>query len=265
MSEEVSRGRVWFERFTIGGARADGLPASVLAADAPLDGLPVRWIAVVPAPQARFPRARSGEMGIDEAFGVAAAVRGVPPNSAIVALVDVPGQAFGIREEAIGLQRALAASVDAYVQARRSGHPVAALIVGKAISGAFLAHGMQAGWIGALDDPGVDVHVMSEPAVARVTRMQRSDLARIASEVPATARDIASFARLGAIDALFEVANPQAPSDEEYAAVARALGAALRDGSGLRPPGERLNRPAALQTRALARRVRGELAAAWDG
>lgn len=265
MSEDASRGLAWFERFAAGGVRVGGLPASVLAADAPLEGLPVRWIAVVPAPQARFPRARSGEMGIDEAFGVAAAVRGVPPSSAIVAVVDVPGQAFGIREEAIGLQRALAASVDAYVQARRSGHPIAALIVGKAISGAFLAHGMQAGWIGALNDPGIEVHVMSESAVARVTRMQRGDLARIASEVPATARDIASFARLGAIDALFEIADPQAPTDEEYAGIARALGAALRDGSGLRPPGERLDRPAAIHTRALARGVRGELAAGWDG
>ena len=265
MSADVSRGGAWFERFTVGGARVDGRPASVFAADAPLDGLPVRWIAVVPTPQARFPRARSGEMGIDEAFGVAAAVRGAPPSSALVALVDVPGQAFGIREEAIGLQRALAASVDAYVQARKSGHPIAALIVGKAISGAFLAHGMQAGWIGALDDPGVEVHVMSESAVARVTRMQRSDLARIASEVPATARDIASFAHLGPIDALFAVADPQAPTDQEYASVARALGAALRDGSGLRPPSERLDRPSAIQTRALARRVRGELAADWDG
>ena len=265
MIEEVSRGRAWFERFAADGTRVDGLPASVLAADAPLDGLPVRWIAVVPAAQARFPRARSGEMGIDEAFGVATAVRGVPPNSAIVALIDVPGQAFGVREEAIGLQRALAASVDAYVQARRSGHPVAAMIVGKAISGAFLAHGIQAGWIGALDDPGVEVHVMSESAVARVTRMQRSDLACIAGEVPATARDIGSFARFGAIDALFEFAYPQAPAPEEFASVARALGTALRDGSGLRPPGERLNRAAAIQTRALARRVRGELAAGWDG
>ncbi len=265
MNEERSRGRAWFERFASGGVRVEGLPASVLAADAPLEGLPVRWIAVVPAPQARFPRARAGEMGIDEAFGVAAAVRGAPAGSAIVALVDVPGQAFGIREEAIGLQRALAASADAYVRARRSGHPVAALIVGKAISGAFLAHGMQAGWIGALDDPGIDVHVMSESAVARVTRMQRDDLARIASEVPATARDIASFARLGAIDALFEVADPQAPAEEEYAVVARALSAALRDGSGVRPPIDRLGRAAAIQTRALARRVRAELAAGWDG
>ncbi|MHB8146882.1 MAG: biotin-independent malonate decarboxylase subunit gamma [Vulcanimicrobiaceae bacterium] len=265
MSAGASRGRAWFELCTAGGVRVAGLPSSVLVADAPLDGHAVRWIAIVAAPEARFARARSGEMGIDEAFGVAAAVRGAPPDSAIVALVDVPGQAFGVREEAIGLQRALAASVEAYVHARRSGHPVAALIVGKAISGAFLAHGIQAGWIGALTGSDIEVHVMSEPAVARVTRMQRSDLAAVASQVPATARDIVSFARFGAIDALFEVADPLDPTREEYALVVRALGAALRDGSALRSPAERLDRPSALKTRALARRVRDELAMDWDG
>jgi len=253
-----TRGGAWFEKLTAGGKPVAGLPPSVLASDATIDGHAVRVLAVVPDPHARFVRARNGEVGIDEGFGLARAIRDTPHDSAILAIVDVPGQAFGTREEAVGLQRALAASADAYIRARRGGRPVLALVVGKAISGAFLAHGLQAGWIGALDDDFIEVHVMSEPAVARVTRMEREDLARVAREVPATARDIRSFASFGAIDEIF-------PANAETATIVAAIAAALRDGRGLRDPIERLGRPQAQATRAIARRVREELQAQWDG
>jgi len=264
MSASV-RGRHWFERIARDGKAVGGLPPSVLAADCTIGGHAVRVIAVVPDRNARFPLARSGDLGIDEGFGLATAVNGTPKKSAILAVVDVPGQAFGTREEAVGLQRALAASANAYIRARRGGHPVLALIVGKAISGAFLAHGLQAGWIAALDDPGIEVHVMSEPAVARVTRMEREDLARVAREIPATARDIRSFAGFGAIDRIFEVSDPENPSDVDVKTIVDALADVLRTPElGLRDPHGRLDRPGAVQTRALARRVREELQAQWD-
>jgi biotin-independent malonate decarboxylase gamma subunit len=250
----VSSGRTWFERVTSGAKNIEGLPPSVLAADVTLDGRAVRVVAVVPDRNGRFPLARKGEVGIDEGFGLARAVNGAPKGSAILAIVDVPGQAFGTREEAVGLQRALAASANAYIRARRAGHPVYALVVGKAISGAFLAHGLQAGWIGALDDPDIEVHVMSEPAVARVTRMERADIARLAKEIPPTARDIHSFATLGAIDRILQ-------EDDVMSALVQAL---QKPELGLRNPLERLYRPAASQTRAIARRVREELQAQWD-
>jgi biotin-independent malonate decarboxylase gamma subunit len=260
-----TRGRAWFEQIAAGGATVAGLPPSVLAADTTIAGHTVRVVAVVPDPDARFALARNGEVGIDEGFGLAAAVRGTPAGSAILAIVDVPGQAFGTREEAVGLQRSLAASTEAYIRARRGGHPVLALVVGKAISGAFLAHGLQAGWIGALDDRGIEIHVMSEPAVARVTRMEREDLARVAREVPATARDITTFATFGAIDRIFEVGDPDSPSRSDVQNVVRALGEVLRTPElGLRNPRERLDFPGALHTRALARRVREKLQAQWD-
>jgi biotin-independent malonate decarboxylase gamma subunit len=260
-----ARGRTWFDRLANGGTIVAGFPPSVLAADCAIDGHALRAIAVVPDPNARFPLARNGELGIDEGFSVARAVRGTPAKSGILAIVDVPGQAFGTREEAVGLQRALAAAADAYIRARRGGHPVYALLVGKAISGAFLAHGLQAGWIGALDDPGIEVHVMSEPAVARVTRMERADIARLAHEVPATARDIHSFATFGAIDRIFEVGDAGAPSEADVQYVVSGLAEALRTPElGLRNPYERLERPGALHTRALARRVRKALREQWD-
>ncbi len=261
----ASRGRTWFERFARSGRAVDGLPPSVLAADVDADGMAVRVIAVVPDPANRFERSREGALGIDEGFAIARAVRSAPAGSAILAIVDVPGQAFGIREEAIGLQRALAASADAYAQARRAGRHVGALIVGKAISGAFLAHGMQAGWIGALRDPGVEVHVMSAAASARVTKMSREDIARLADEIPATSRDIERFASLGAIDRLFDVGDPSRPSDAELDGIASAVFEALRDErAATRAPRERLFTPDAMRTRALSRDVRERIDAQWN-
>lgn len=260
-----ARGRVWFERLTGPARRVEGLPASVIAADGELHGVPVRTIAVVADASARFARARSGEVGIDEGYGLARAVDGTPAGSGILAIVDVPGQAFGREEEAQGLQRALAVAVEAYATRRRAGTPVAALLAGKAISGAFLAHGMQAGWIGALRDPGVEVHVMSAPAAARVTRMAPEEIARLAGEIPATSRSVEAFASFGAVDALFDVADPDDPSAADVDAVGRAIAAALSDPQlSCRNPADRLPAPAARATRALAREVRARIDAEWD-
>lgn len=257
-----SRGRAWFDAFAGEERRVSGLPPSVLAADGEIDGNAVRFVSIVPDASGRFARARSGEVGIDEGVALARAVASSPHD--LVAIVDVPGQAFGLREEIAGLHRALAAAVEAYVEARREGRAVAALVVGRAISGAFLAHGLQAQWIGALRDPGVEVHVMSAPAVARVTRMTREEIARIATIVPATARDVETFAKLGAVDALFDIADPERPAPDERMRVGAAIAAALRDPAiRARTPRSRLDAPGAAQTRRLAREVRERIATEW--
>lgn len=241
-----------------------GLPSSVLAGDALIEGTALRLIAVVPDNAARFSRARHGEFGIDEAAAVVEAVSSTPPGQAILSVVDVPGQAFGWREEALGLHRSLAAAVDAYATARRANHPLAALVVGKAISGAFLAHGLQSSWIGTLRDPGVEVHVMSAAAVARVSKVSAEEFARIASVVPATARDIETFATLGGIDELFEVSDPMAPSVEELTRIRSAIVSAVRSSAvTARAPSDRLASAAAQRSRALSRAVRAALREAW--
>src|SRR6202042_1978829 len=89
---------------------------------------------------------------------------------AIIAIVDVPSQAYGRREEQFGIFLAAAAATDAYVCARLAGHPVVSLIVGHAFSGGFLTHGEQANRLLAFNDPGVVVHAMAKNAAARVTR-----------------------------------------------------------------------------------------------
>src|SRR5215208_1924521 len=188
----MSRGRTWFE--ALAGATLDGEPASVLCADGTVGDERTRFLTVVPNAEAKFPRARGGELGLEEGWALARHVREAVAvddgdRRAIVAVVDVPGQPYGYREELLGLHLALAAAVDAYATARLAGHPVVALAVGQAISGAFLAHGMQAHRILALEDPGVAVQVMSERSTASSKgstppNRTRSTLRRCATRSP---------------------------------------------------------------------------------
>jgi malonate decarboxylase beta subunit len=264
----MSRGLRWFEALSAIRAEAD---ASVQVADVQWGDQPVRLVAVVPNAQGRFPRARSGQLGIEEGWTVAARVReaiaqdvGAAPR-ALILIVDVPGQAFGYHEEALGIHQSLAGAVDAYASARLAGHPTVALLVGKAISGAFLAHGLQAAALLALDDRGIEVHVMSQASVARVTRRGEAEVAELAKVVPSTARDVHSFASLGAIDRLLKVidaASPSAPDiDGVRAALLDAIVVARSRGPDLH---HRLQSPAAHTNRALSIRVRQLLEAQWD-
>ena len=259
----MSRGNRWFDALRAGITPDPTMPPSVRVADRTFGTTELRLIAVVPDPMNRFVRARSGELGIDEGIAIARAVEEAP--AAIVAIIDVPGQAFGLREEMLGIHRALAVAVDAYVRKRRAGHGVAALVVGRAISGAFLAHGLQANWIAALRDPGIEVHVMSESSVARVTRSSREEITRIAGLIPATARDIERFATLGAIDRLFDVADPNEPTLAEIAEILEVLvGALVVPAIATRTPRNRLDSDAARTTRRLSIDVRARLRAAWN-
>ncbi|MEB0020136.1 biotin-independent malonate decarboxylase subunit gamma, partial [Pseudomonas sp. RTB3] len=77
-----------------------------------------------------------------------------------------------------------------YSRARLAGHPVIALLVGKAKSGAFLAHRYQANRLIAMRDPGVMVHAMGKASSARVTLRTGEELEKLAASVPPKADDI---------------------------------------------------------------------------
>ncbi len=264
----MSRGLAWLRALANGAADN---AHSVRCADVEWGDESVRLVCVVPDPAARFPRAHAGQVGIEDGWALAAAVRaaidadlGRKPR-AIVAIVDVPGQAFGYHEEALGLHESLAAAADAYASARLAGLPVVALIVGKAISGAFLAHGLQAGAILALDDEKIEVHVMSQASVARVTRRSEEQVAALAKIVPATARDVHAFARLGAIDRLVRVEHADVPTPVDAQTVRPLLLQLLRDlRARNRGPSDRLANEAAQRSRAMAIHVRQLLEAQWD-
>jgi malonate decarboxylase gamma subunit len=240
------RGAMWLRRLANGAPAAYDWPA-VQVCDAQLAGKPARFIAVVPDPANRFPRVRNGEVGLIEGWQLARAVQDVveldreaPVKRPIVAVIDVPSQAYGRREEAYGIHQALAGAAGAYAQARLAGHPVIGLIVGLAMSGAFLAHGYQADRLIALDDPGVQVHAME----------------KLAASVPPMAYDIRNYASLGILWKVLQ------PGGQDPAQVVAALEAALADIHEDRERG--LNKRLQGEHRQASRRVRALLESQWE-
>ena len=226
------RGLQWFNALSAGAAPVAGLPASLKVADGVLGEQAVRFIAVVPDAANRFPRARQGEVGLLEGWGLAKAVDEAIASGdqrPIIAIVDVPSQAYGRREEALGIHQALAAAADSYARARLAGHPVIALLVGKAMSGAFLAHGYQANRLIALRDPGVMVHAMGKASAARVTLRSVEELEALAASVPPMAYDIDSYASLGLLWETLSVQQIEQPTAEDLARVTECLNQAIND------------------------------------
>jgi malonate decarboxylase gamma subunit len=267
----LSRGRLWLGQLTKSeGEAAFGKP-SVLFADALLGEETTRFIAVVPDPANRFPRARSGEVGLEQGWILAKLVRETIAadqdgnRRPIVAVVDVTSQAYGRREEMLGIQLACAAAADAYAQARLAGHPVISLLVGKAMSGAFLAHGYQANRLVALDDKDVLVHAMGKQAAARITRRPVAELDEMGERIPPMSYDIRNYAKLGLLQELITGVNAGAPSEADVGKVRDVLAACVADvrQSGQRDLGNRLTSAAAQNLRGASIEVRKRLAAQW--
>ena len=261
MSGYSVRGLNWFNALSAGANAVEGLPPSLKVADGALG----RFIAVVADPQNRFPRARNGEVGLLEGWGLAKAVddaitadQDKSQKRPLIAIVDVPSQAYGRREEALGIHQALAGAAHAYARARLAGHPVIALLVGKAMSGAFLAHGYQANRLIALRDPGVMVHAMGKASAARVTLRSVEELEALASSVPPMAYDIDSYASLGLLWETLSVQQIEQPTAEDLARVGECLKQAIED-IGATDLSNRLG----AKNRAASSRVRELLRAQW--
>jgi malonate decarboxylase gamma subunit len=266
-----SRGRTWFDALADGAQRVETGLGSLLVADATLTGERVRLLAVVPDPRNRFPRARHGELGLEEGWALARHIRDAiaadraDAKRPIIAVVDVKSQTYGRLEALLGISFSLAAAVDAYATARMAGHPVVALIVGSAISGGLLAHGGQAHRLLALDAPGVTVHAMGKDSAARVTLRSVEALEALGKTVIPMSYDIRQFARLGLLHELIAGIDADAPSAGQIAKVKARVAAAIAD---IRvDPGDltsRLNNAEAKVHRAASIEVRRRLAEQWD-
>ncbi|QGW89509.1 biotin-independent malonate decarboxylase subunit gamma [Enterobacter asburiae] len=236
MSNSKSRGELWLETLAPNAKRIAGLCPSVQAADGELNGESVRFVAVVPDANNHFPRAAQGEVGLLEGWWLAKVVSETVAADAdkgvkrpIVAVIDVPSQAYGRREEAFGIHQALAGAAAAYANARLAGHPVIGLIVGKAMSGAFLAHGYQANRLIAFNDKGVLIHAMGKESAARITLRTVEALEKLAATIPPMAYDIGNYATLGLLSNLLDISNPDAPSDNDLTLVKTTLQQAISD------------------------------------
>ncbi|KJV40675.1 biotin-independent malonate decarboxylase subunit gamma [Acinetobacter brisouii] len=234
----ATRGLNWFNALTAESSfkTVPDFPASLRVADGELNGYPVRVIAVVADANNQFPRAQQGEVGLLEGWSLAKAVDQViqadaaqSQKRAILCVVDVPSQAYGRREEVLGIYQALGAAADRYITARLAGHPVISLLVGKAMSGAFLAHGYQANRLIALDDEGVMVHAMGKESAARVTLRSVEELEQLASKVAPMAYDIQNYHSLGLLAEILQVQNIVHPQAEDVQLIQQHASAALQD------------------------------------
>ncbi|EAA7242041.1 biotin-independent malonate decarboxylase subunit gamma [Salmonella enterica] len=236
MSNAISRGELWLQTLAPNAERLSGLCPSVQAADGELNGEAVRFIAVVPDANNHYPRAANGEVGLLEGWWLAKVVSETIAADAdneikrpIVAVIDVPSQAYGRREEGFGIHQALAGAAAAYANARLAGHPVIGLIVGKAMSGAFLAHGYQANRLIAFNDKGVLIHAMGKESAARITLRTVASLEKLAATIPPMAYDISNYATLGLLSDLLDISNPDAPSANDLTLVVNTLQQAIAD------------------------------------
>ena len=218
MTNAISRGELWMTLLAPNVKRVEGLCPSVQAADGELNGEAVRFVAVVPDAHNHFPRAAKGEVGLLEGWTLAKVVSETVAEDAsksvkrpIVAVIDVPSQAYGRREEAFGIHQALAGAAAAYANARLAGHPVIGLIVGKAMSGAFLAHGYQANRLIAFNDKGVLIHAMGKESAARITLRTVDALEKLAATIPPMAYDISNYSTLGCFQTCWTSATRMPP------------------------------------------------------
>jgi malonate decarboxylase beta subunit len=263
------RGRTWIT--ALAGTAPEAVIGSVLRADPP----GATYLAVVPDPGNPYHRARQGQVGVTECAALARTLRGIveqdagrPERRAIVAVVDLPSQAYGRIEEMAGLYQAIAAAVDAADAARVAGHPLVTLVVGQALSGGFLAHGLQAAQILAIDAPGVEIHAMHRQAAATVTRRTLAQLDEFAKAVPPLSYDVRQWATLGFCDGLLSVTDADRPTAGDVHTVAEAIRAATaRARTGPVDLSNRLDSGQAVghlgTVRTASRAVRDTLAAQW--
>ena len=192
-----------------GTARLKGREVTVIANDA---------AAVNP----RFNVVYAGVIGLEEAYKMAIAAyrtieadrdKAADQKRPLVLIVDSPGNGPGKYEEIAGMNKATGAYQLALAEARQKGHPVIAMIIGRAISGAFLCHGLQADRILALSGKfNTMIHVMPLSSIARITKMDIETLAELSKSNPVFASGAEYFYRLGGLDEILDSIDDMGPA-----------------------------------------------------
>ncbi|MCD8053932.1 MAG: biotin-independent malonate decarboxylase subunit gamma [Lachnospiraceae bacterium] len=166
----------------------------------------------------RFPVVYFGVIGMEEAYKMAQAVyasmeadreKPLREKHPLLLLVDTPGNGPGKVEEIFGMNKATGAYQLALAEARKAGHPILAVVIGRAISGAFLCHGLQADQILALPkEYGTMIHVMPITSISRITKLDVELLEELSQSNPVFAAGADFFYRLGGVEELIE--SPEA-------------------------------------------------------
>lgn len=162
----------------------------------------------------RFPVVYAGVIGLEEGYKMALAVyrtlamdkdKPVNEKRPLVLIVDTPGNGPGKLEEIIGMNKSTGAYQLALAEARHAGHPIIAMVIGRAISGAFLCHGLQADHILSLTSEfGTMIHVMPLTSIARITRQDVERLTELSRTNPVFAAGPEFFWQLGGVEELLK-------------------------------------------------------------
>ncbi len=184
----------------------------------------------------RFPVVYFGVIGMEEAYKMACAVyetieadkdKPVEDKRALVLIVDTPGNAPGKVEEIFGMNKATGAYQLALAEARKRGHAVIAIVIGRAISGAFLCHGLQADNILALPKQyGTIIHVMPLTSISRITKMDIERLEELSVKSPVFASGVDFFYRLGGVEEIVPTPGDMRQKVAEHITQVKALKAA---------------------------------------
>ena len=143
-------------------------------------------------------------IGVDLAFALAGAVLDVverEPGATIVLLVDTGGQRLSRRDELLGNAGYLAHLAECFEVARGLGHRLVAVVHGDAVSGAFLAIGLIADEVYALES--ATIRVMALPAMSRITTIPLDRLEALSRTSPILGPGPAHYGRLGAVEAVW--------------------------------------------------------------
>lgn len=162
----------------------------------------------------RFPVVYSGIIGMEEAYKMATAVyktieadkeKPQLEKRPIVLIIDTPGNGPGKVEEIFGMNKATGAYQLSLAEARENGHPVIAMIIGRAISGAFLCHGLQADHILSLSQEfQTMIHVMPIAGISRITKRDVESLTELSKSNPVFASGAQFFYRLGGLEEIID-------------------------------------------------------------
>lgn len=184
----------------------------------------------------RFPVVYAGIIGMEEAYKMAASVyetiaadreKPLGQKRAIVLIVDSPGNGPGKIEEIFGMNKATGSYQLALTQARQMGHPVIAMIIGRAISGAFLCHGLQADRILTLPrEFGTMIHVMPLSSIARITKRDIETLETLSKTNPVFASGAEFFYQLGGVEEIVNTAEEMRDCVSKHIGEVRADNAA---------------------------------------
>ncbi len=184
----------------------------------------------------RFPVVVAGVIGLEEGYKMAIAVyktieadadRPAAEKRPLVLIVDSPGNGPGKLEEIFGMNKSTGAYQLALAEARQHGHPVVAMIIGRAISGAFLCHGLQADHILTLSKEfGTMIHVMPLSSIARITKMNIETLEELSKTNPVFASGADFFHRLGGVEEIINRVEDMAEAIDRHITEVYAANAA---------------------------------------